>query len=72
MTEEGALVQGLFESLVADATRAGMPEDVLGRLIIDQVVRLWSRNRSFDDIRSELLFLAENVDPDTDHEFMRP
>ncbi len=69
---EGALVQGLFESLVEEASREGIPDDVLGRLLIDQVVRLWSRKRSFDDIRSELLFVAENVDPDTDHEFMRP
>ena len=69
---ERNLVEGLFETLLAESRAAGIPDDVIGRLVIDQVVSLWRESRSLADITSELSFLAENVDPDADFEFMRP
>lgn len=72
MENGNRVVADAFDALVRDATQAGLSEDVVGRLVLDRVVRLWSQNRSVEDIRSELLFVAENIDPDTDYAFMRP
>jgi len=72
VTGERQLVEALFETLVAEARETGIPDDVIGRLVLDQVVSLWRRGRSIQDITSELTFMADNVDPDTDYEFMRP
>ena len=33
---------------------------------------MWKQSRSLQDIGSELMFMAENLDPDMDYGFMRP
>lgn len=72
MTGERQIVEALFETLVAEAREAEIPDDVIGRLVIDQVISLWRCSRSLQDITSELTFMADNVDPERDYEFMRP
>jgi hypothetical protein len=46
--------------------------DVVGRSMLDQIITLWKRERSIEDIRAELEATAENLDPDQDYPFMRP
>jgi hypothetical protein len=46
--------------------------DIVGRHLIDAVITEFLKTRSVDDVRRELLFIAENVDPETDYIFMRP
>jgi hypothetical protein len=66
------LVKRHVATLVEEACAAKIPTDVLGRLLLQQAVELWKRERSLDDIASELKFTADGLDPDADFEFMRP
>ncbi|MEN3951573.1 hypothetical protein [Iodidimonas sp. SYSU 1G8] len=59
-------------AMLEEAAAAGVPSDILGRTLLDHVVRIYRLTRSYDDIASELQFVAENIDPDTDFTFMRP
>ena len=72
MNPETELVQRHVAALVEAAEAAKIPRDVLGRLLLQQVLEIWQRDRGWQDIASELAFTAENLDPDADHEFMRP
>jgi hypothetical protein len=40
--------------------------------MLGHVVSKYLEYRSVKDVQSELHFLADNCDPDTDFEFMRP
>jgi len=66
------LVKRHVAALVEEAAAHKVPTDVLGRLLVQEAVALWQRERSADDIAKELQFVAESLDPDTDFEFMRP
>lgn len=72
MAADVELVKRHVEALLSEATAAKVPVDVLGRLLVQQAVELWKRERTLDDIASELKFTADGLDPDTDFEFMRP
>ena len=65
------LVTSHITALLAEAEAKQIPTDVIGRTLLDQVIWLWSKTRSPDDIRSELEFIAGNVGED-DFTFMRP
>jgi hypothetical protein len=69
---DAELVKRHVEALVREASAAKIPTDVLGRLLLQQAVELWKRERGVDDIASELRFAADGLDPDADFEFMRP
>lgn len=49
-----------------------IPEELVGRSLLNEVIAIYRQSRSYDDIASELHFVADNFDPDTDFEFMRP
>ena len=72
MGTDRELVQRHVEALIEAAAAAGVPADVAARLLLQEVVEIWKRDRPLDDISSELKFVADNLDPDTDFEFMRP
>ena len=72
MSRDQDLVRKLFDGLVREATDAGIPSDLVGRLTIAEVIALWKRERGVRDIGSELVFIAEHLDPDTPYEFIRP
>lgn len=46
--------------------------DVVGRSMLGQIIALWRRERSLEDIKAELEATADNLDPDQDYPFMRP
>ena len=50
----------------------GHPPDSVARALLGVVVEVYRAERSTDDIRRELEFVAEHLDPDDDFEFMRP
>lgn len=60
-----------FEAALAEATASEQGSDSLGRYIIDVVVAHFLKTRSVDDVRRELQFMVDTVDPDTDFVFMR-
>ena len=66
------LIRSEFAKLLSAAREAGLPDDLTGRLILSEVLGLWQETRSWQDVASELQFTSEQLDPDLDHEFMRP
>jgi hypothetical protein len=66
------LVNTHRETLLADAAANGIPEDVLGRLLVSAAIGIWRNSRSVEGIAEELRFTIDNLDPDTDYPFMRP
>jgi len=61
-----------FDAAMADAKAAGEDVDATARALLNLVVAKFLEYRSVKDVRSELTFIADNCDPDTDFEFMRP
>lgn len=66
------LVKKHLDTLLEEAAQQEVPNDILGRLLLEAAVDLWRRDRSCEDISSELEFTAENLDPDQTFAFMRP
>lgn len=67
-----AVVRRHLGALLTEANAAGIPADVVGRLLLEEVIELWQRERSIEDIASELRFAIENLDPDLEYPFIRP
>ena len=61
-----------FMAALADAEADGQGADPLCRALLSLVVAKYLESRSVTDVQSELRFVAENCDPDTDFMFMRP
>ncbi|SDN02557.1 hypothetical protein [Afipia sp. GAS231] len=61
-----------FSSAVAEAESAGQDADSLCRALLSLVVSKYLESRAVGDVQSELRFIADNCDPDTDFNFMRP
>ena len=61
-----------FEAALAEAKAGEAGSDSLGRHMIDVVIAHFLRTRSVDDVRRELQFIVDTVDPETDFVFMRP
>jgi len=61
-----------FTAAVTDAKAAGVDADALCRSLLGLVVSTYLKTRSVADVQSELRFVADNCDPDTDFAFMRP
>lgn len=61
-----------FEAAIAEAAAAGQGTDGICRALLGLVVSKYLESRSVSDVQSELRFVAENCDPDTDFMFMRP
>ena len=72
MASDSEIVDRHVGALRAEAKAAKIPDDVLGRMLVQAAVALWKESRDWPDIARELQFVAENLDPDTDYEFMRP
>ncbi len=61
-----------FDAAIAAAESAGADADGVCRALLGLVVAKYLERRSVSDVQSELRFVAENCDPDTDFAFMRP
>jgi len=61
-----------FSAAIAEAEGAGLEADSVCRALLSLLVTKYLENRSVADVQSELLFVADNCDPDTDFMFMRP
>ena len=61
-----------FTAAMADAEAAGQGVDSVCRALLSLVVAKYLESRPVADIQSELRFVADNCDPDTDFMFMRP
>ena len=61
-----------LELAIEEACKAGSDADATARYMLSWVVTEFLAHRPIQDVRAELLFVAENCDPDTDFTFMRP
>jgi len=61
-----------FAAAISDAGAAGVDKDSVCRSLLGLVVSKYLENRNVADVQSELRFVAENCDPETDFMFMRP
>ncbi|QUS39251.1 hypothetical protein RPMA_10675 [Tardiphaga alba] len=61
-----------FTAAMAAAQAAGIDQDGVCRAMLGLIVSKYLESRSAADVQSELHFLADNCDPDTDFAFMRP
>ena len=61
-----------FDAAISAAKSAGMDDDSVCRALLGLVVSRYLESRTVSDVQSELRFVAENCDPDTDFMFMRP
>ncbi|HEY8948711.1 MAG TPA: hypothetical protein VIM56_07485 [Rhizomicrobium sp.] len=61
-----------FTSAMADAQEMKIDTDAVARQLLSLVVHKYLETRLVRDVQSELHFLADNCDPDTDFMFMRP
>jgi hypothetical protein len=61
-----------FSALLAEAEGAGVEADSVCRALLSLLVTKYLESRSVADVQSELRFVADNCDPDTDFMFMRP
>jgi hypothetical protein len=61
-----------FAAALAETKTAGLDNEGVCRSLLALIVAKYLETRSVSDVQSELQFLAENCDPDTDFAFMRP
>ena len=61
-----------FEAALSAAEAANLDVDSVCRAFLSLVVSMYLQSRTVLDVQSELSFVAENCDPDTDFMFMRP
>jgi len=61
-----------FSAAIAEAEAVGLGHDSTCRALLGLVVSRYLESRGVADVQSELRFLADNCDPDTDFAFMRP
>jgi hypothetical protein len=61
-----------FQAALAEAREREQSEDAIARYFLNLVVSKYLETRTVKDVQSELRFVADNCDPDTDFEFMRP
>jgi hypothetical protein len=61
-----------FSAAIAEAEGSGLEADSVCRALLGLVVSKFLEGREVADVQSELRFVADNCDPDTDFMFMRP
>jgi hypothetical protein len=66
------VVKKHVDAAVAEAAAEGHPADIVARTMLSFVIEIYRENRDLEDIRSELQYAMDNLDPDQDFEFMRP
>ena len=61
-----------LQQTLDEARQAGYEEAIALRALLGVLVESSSQVRDREDLRQELIFLAENLDDERDYSFMRP
>lgn len=61
-----------FAAAMQEADAEGLGGESVARQILSLVVLKYLETRPVADVQSELTFVSDNCDPDTDYMFMRP
>ncbi|MCL5042263.1 MAG: hypothetical protein M1440_07335 [Gammaproteobacteria bacterium] len=67
-----SLAKEVMQQALAKGQQQGFDEQAVARALMAEVISVYKRGRSQNDIRHELEFLADNLDDDADYTFMRP
>ncbi|MDZ4057144.1 MAG: hypothetical protein U1D69_09285 [Polynucleobacter sp.] len=67
-----AIAEHHLKAAIGEANTEGVDSDTLCRSLLGLVVSQYLQTRTAADVQSELRFIADNCDPDTDFIFMRP
>lgn len=67
-----ALAAQLMKDNLQAAQAQGYRDQELAKALMNEIIKVYRRERSTVDIAHELHFLAENLDEDADYAFMRP
>ena len=65
------IAQRHFSAAIAEAERRGAGLTAVCRAMLSLVVAKYLESREVSDVQSELRFVADNCDPETDFMFMR-
>ena len=66
------IVKKHLEAAIAEAGRQGQQPETVARTMLSFVLAVYREGREIADIREELQYIIENLDPDEPYEFMRP
>ncbi len=66
------LVREHMEAALRAAQDHDIPQDTVARAMMSLAVEIFLKERSPEDVQSELDYLRDNVVTDEDQEFMRP
>ncbi|WP_341708326.1 hypothetical protein [Halopseudomonas sp.] len=66
------IAQQVMAEAIEKAAAAGYDEQALARALMSEVIAVYKKGRTQQDIASELSFLASNLDDDEEYAFMRP
>ncbi len=66
------IAQQVMAEAIEKAAAAGYDEQALARALMSEVIAIYKKGRTQQDIASELSFLASNLDDDEEYAFMRP
>ena len=72
MTTAREIATRAMDAALSEAEAANVATDAVARVMLEKVLHIYKQTRSIEDIASELVSTAENLDPDTDYTFMRP
>ena len=61
-----------FKAAIAEVSTEDVDADAMCRSMLGLIVAQYLQTRGVADVQSELRFVADNCDPDTDFAFMRP
>lgn len=61
-----------FQAALDETKNTGLDSEAMARSMLGLIIEKYLETRSVEDVQSELAFVAENCDPDTDFGFMRP
>lgn len=72
MTDTSTIVRRHVDAALAEAAETGIPADTVARSLLAFAIDIYRRERDIADVRSELEYALDNLDPDQDYIFMRP
>jgi len=66
------IVKKHLDAAIVEAGQQGHQPETVARTMLSFVLAVYREDREIADIREELQYVIENLDPDETYEFMRP
>jgi hypothetical protein len=66
------VVKQHLDAAIAEAGEQGHPPETVARTMLSFIIEVYREHRDLADIREELQYAIDNLDPNETYEFMRP